>query len=192
MELTLESLGLTQEELQDRVVAKLCEGLMSSVCYGDEDGEYRDDSPLAHKLRETLQKKVDRAIQKMADERLVPNIGTEIEKLCLQKTNEWGEKKGETFTFIEYLVSRAEHYLREKVNFDGHSEAESRYSSWIAATTRLAWMVNNHLHYNIETAMKQALMDANKTIVGGIEEAIKIKLAELAQLMTVNLEQKRK
>lgn len=192
MELTLESLGLTQEEFQDRVVSRVCQWLMSTVCFGDDEGEYRADSPLAKKLDFILQQKVDLAIEKLADERLVPNIGNQIETLCLQKTSQWGEKKGEKFTFIEYLVARAQEYLQEPVNFEGKARTESAYSNWNASTTRIAWLVNKHLQYEIETAMKKALQDANKSIVGGIEKAIKIKLTELAELMTVNLEQRRK
>lgn len=84
------------------------------------------------------------------------------------------------FTFIEYLVKRAEAYLTEKVDFQGKSKDENgSYSSFSPSQTRIAHMVHQHLSYSIESAMKNAVQTANSAIAIGIAETVKIKLAEI-------------
>ncbi len=107
-----------------------------------------------------------------------------VENLTIQQTNQWGEKRGESMTFIEYLTQRADHWLREEVSYDGKAKSQSDYN-WRKNGTRVEHMVNSHLQYAVSTAMKNAVDAANKTIIGGLEQAVKIKLGEIAvQLKT--------
>jgi hypothetical protein len=70
--------------------------------------------------------------------------------------------------------------MAEPVDFKGSARAECRDSySWKASTTRVAYLVNKHLQYGIETAMKQALQSANGKIADGITEAVRMTLTEI-------------
>lgn len=192
MNLDLQALGFTQEELQQRVVDQLCERLTKTVSVDDEGGEHWRDSDVARKLNEAVIKRVDAAIEQIAAKHVLPNVSTFLEGFCLQATNSWGEKTGQPITFIEYLVKRAEHYITEKVNYDGKAKDEDRYSSssWHGTQTRIAFMINSHLQYSIETAMKKALAEANGHIVKGLEETVKIKLKEVSDALTVAVKTK--
>lgn len=90
-------------------------------------------------------------------------------------------------SFLEYLVDRAEAYLTEKVSFDGKTKAESRGYSWNGTQTRLSYLVDRHLHYSIEKAMKNALANANKAIVQGLEDTVKLKLGEIQKSLKVTV-----
>lgn len=188
MELTLESLGLSQEELQGRVVNALAERVLAGIGI-DDDGTFTQRSQTAEKLQEKLRKHIDAAIDDIAAKHVHPNVTQFIENLCLQETNKWGEKAGAKLTFIEYLVARAENYLREPVNYEGKAKGEDSYS-WSAKTTRIAHMVDRHLQFSIESAMKAALANANAAIVGGIEAAVKIKLDEVSKSLKVSVQTK--
>lgn len=175
---TLQALGITPEELIDRIVAKATEELLTNEAY-DEEGDPvgRRATDLARRIEKNIQVHVDAKIQALADQHVLPNVSAYIEGLTLQETNRWGERTGQKMTFIEYLVQRADAYMREEVNFEGKGKAENGSYSWNKSGTRVAFMVNKHLHYSIEQAMTQALTHANSTISQGLEEAVKIALA---------------
>lgn len=179
MEITLETLGLTKEDIQDRIIERLCSNILSGKGYEEDGEEYYEDSQFKKKLEERLQAHINATVSALADKHVLPNVTQYVENLTLQQTNKWGEKVGAQVTFIEYLTQRADAYMREEVSHEGKSKEESGGYSWSKATTRIAYMVNRHLQYSIETAMKQALATANSAIAKGIEEAVKIKLQEV-------------
>jgi len=187
----IKELGFTHEELQDRVIERICEKVLKEQAFYDGE-EYLNDSPFGKKLKEFVKQYVDEKINSIATNHILPNVSGYIENLTLAETNRWGEKKGEPYTFIEYLVSRAEHYMTERVDFEGKSQKEkSSYSSWNGTQTRLAHMVNKHLHYSIESAMKNAIKNANDVIVNGIAETVKLKLREVADSLKMSVNIKR-
>lgn len=179
--ITLESLGFTKEDLQDRVIDQICAQILSGKTYDEDGNEEYADSQFKRKLEERLMKHLTDRVNAIAEAHVLPNITTLMENLVLQTTNKWGEKKGEPVTFIEYLVQRAEAYIQEEVNHQGLSKSQADSYNWSKSTTRIAYMINAHLQYNIEAAMKKALSAANSAIVGGIESAVKIKLEEIVK-----------
>lgn len=185
MELTLESLGLTRDEILDRVVGRIADSVMASWSVGEDvDEPTLDKTPFAEHLERKVLERVDAAVADIAGRHVLPNVASYVETLCLQQTNKWGEKKGAPVTFVEYLVARADAYLREEVNYDGKAKVEDSYS-WKASGTRIAYLVNKHLQYSIQSAMEVALKTANSAIAGGIEEAVKIKLGEVLSSLKV-------
>ena len=178
--ISLEALGFTKEELQNRVVSEAVKELLFDEAEGSE-------TDLADKMRELIQERVEEKIASIAAKSVLPNVSTYIENLCLQETNKWGEKKGEKKTFTEYLISRAEEYLTEKVDYQGKTKKQSGGFSWSPNQTRIVHLVHEHLQYSISVAMQDALKHANQVIVGGIEEAVKLKLREISQKLSVKV-----
>lgn len=187
--MNLQELGFTKEELQQRVVDQAVRELFDSSTY-DEDGEVSHvDSPLHRQLNEAIRKHIDAKINELAEQHVLPKVTEMVENLTLQETNKWGEKKGEKLSFVEYLAQRADYYLREEVNYSGKTRAEDSYS-WSKYGTRCAHLIHEHLHYAIERAMKEAISNANQSIIGGLQEAVKIKLAEVANSLQVAVKTK--
>ena len=184
MTLTIESLGITRDEILDRVVAKIADQIISDAAL-DEDGvPTGTPTKFARILLKKVQARIDTAVEEIAGRHVLPNVAAYVENLCLQETNRWGEKVGKPVTFIEHLVQRAEAYLREDVDHNGKTKGEDSYS-WRKSGTRVAYMIHEHLQYSISSAMADALKNANSAIVGGIQEAVKIKLAEVAASLKV-------
>lgn len=186
MDTNLELLGFTREELQDRVVTRLCDSLMHTESGDDEGRCFIGDSDFARKLNEQVKKLIDAEVVTLADKHVKPHIETMFADLVMQETTKWGEKKGEPLTFIEYLTKRADAYYTEEVNHSGKTKSEDSYN-WTRATTRGAYMIDKHLQYSIETAMKNALANANSAIVGGLKDAVTIKLEEVAKALKVSV-----
>ena len=179
MSITLEMLGLTQEELQDRVVKTAADQLLNTVTHDEDGDEVAIPSDLSRRVRKEIEIRIDAAVKKVGEEKIGPMVESLVRGATLQATNKWGEKKGEPVTFTEYLVQRADAYLREDVDLNGKGREEANGYSWTKSTTRVAYMVNHLLKYSIEGAMQTALKDANSAIVGGIDGAVKQALANV-------------
>jgi hypothetical protein len=185
--LTLEDLGFSNEDIAERVIEKTVECLLREF-WEDDHGEV-DSKPSAFgaAMKKRIIERIDKAIEEIAAKHVLPNVATHIETLCLTETNKWGEKKGEPLTFVEYLVARAEAYLIEKVDSNGKAKVDSDSYGWSGKQTRITHLIHQHLHYTIETAMKAAVKPANDAIAKGIQETVRIQLAEIARKLTVNV-----
>lgn len=191
MAIDLESLGFTKEELQERAIARIVDAVMTDRVYDhDDDCEYERHSQFREDLKKRVKARIDEKVDELAQKFVLPNVSQYIETLTLQTTNQWGEKKAEPLTFVEYLVQRAEAYMTEKVSYDGKSKGESGGYSWTGTQTRITYLVHQHLHYSIETAMKDALKVATGAIAKGINETARLKLSEIAESLKVDVKTK--
>lgn len=186
----LSSLGIGKEEIFNRVVEQIVDRVMHSYPVDDEGNEYKRSSRFYDELTKYAKQKVDQKVEQLGDQHVLPRIGAMIENLVLQETNKWGEKQGAPVTFIEYLVKRAESFLTEEVNSDGKTQKQVDGYSWRVASTRVVFLVHQHLHHTIEKAMKEAVQNANDAIKDGLEKTVKLKLAEIAQSLKVNVQTK--
>jgi hypothetical protein len=162
----------------------------------DADCESAIESDFSKGIKRAVLSKVEAKISEIAERDILPKVGDFIENLVLQETNSWGEKKREPISFIEYLVRRAENYIREEVNYEGVSEAHAKAkgNSWYQSgkQTRLAYMVDRHIKHNIRVAMTDAVQNLNDTIVPALADTCRMKLAELSTILKVSCETKSK
>lgn len=186
MTIDFQALGFTKEELQERVVTQIVESLLTGQAE-DEDGYgYATASTFKKEIMDQVRSKIDEHVEKIAEERIGPKITEMIEATTLQLTNQWGEKKGEPVTFIEYLVSRAEHYMTEKVDYDGKPVSNSYGRS--ENQTRITHLIDKRLQYSLAVAVKEIVNGAQSTIAEGIQEAVKIKLKEVSNSLKINVQ----
>ena len=193
MEITLESLGLTQEELRDRIINKMCEDLLrQQYTVIDEDGTETgfENTKFAKMLHQLVTDRIDSDIAKLFETQITPNIDKYIEGLVLQETNRYGQKTGQPITLLEYLVKSVEKYITEPVNYEGKSQTENGGYSWQGTQTRLAAMIHKHLHYNIENAMKSAFGEPINKMQEAILATAKLKLEELSKSIKISVNMK--
>lgn len=190
--MNLQELGFTKEELQQRVIDQCVSKLLESTGWDMEsEEEYPTDSSLARSLQTAVKTHVDAKINEIAAQHVLPRVTEMIEGLVLQETNKWGEVKGQKLTFVEYLVQRAEHYILEEVDYEGKSKREKNDSyGWKPSQTRIANLVHEHLAHSIKIAMQDALKIATSSISTGIQETVKIKLAEVQNALAVSVKTK--
>lgn len=190
MSLDIEALGFTKQELQDRVVEAVSRKVLESVGYDEDGDEVGTESKFAKTVEKRVRAHIDASINALAEKHILPNVATYIENLTLQETNQWGEKRGKQVTFIEYLTQRADAYMREEVNYEGKAKTEANGYSWSKTGTRVAFMVDKHLHYSIESAMRDALAKANSSIVEGLKKAVEVGLDNVRAKLTVDVKTK--
>jgi len=184
----LQLAGLTPEVLQDRVVDGIVKNILSSARY-DEYGDLYDFEG-SSKFRDTIlneaRKKIDKAVEDLATRVVEPITAEAVENIKLQATNKWGEKKGEEVTFREYLISQAERYLNEPVDYSGKPKGQGDYN-FSPKQTRVAHLVHSMLYVQIESTMREALKNANNSIAKGIHETVKIQLKEISDKLKVEV-----
>lgn len=192
MALDLAELGITQEELTERVVQRIADSVMRTGSVDDDDHYHGRHSEFAKELQKQSRERIATAVTEIADRTVLPHVSQIIEGLILEETNKWGEKTGRPMTFVEYLTKRAEDYLSEKVDSNGRSKAEcgSYHSFGGGIETRLIHEVHGHIHQYIDQAMKAVIAEGNKMLVGGLEETCKAKLAEIAKALKVTVQTK--
>ena len=187
--LDLEQLGFTKQELQERVIERLCQQALETYSLNEDGDEnpWAADSQFSKRLTDSVREQIDKKITALAQAHVIPSVGELIEGMTLQSTNQWGEKTGAKLTFVEYLVSRAGAYMQEKVNSEGRSKEESGGYSWSGTQTRITHLINSYLHREIEKAMKGALAVAVGSVARGIHETARLKLNEIAASMKVSV-----
>lgn len=167
---TLSALGITEDDVLNKLTEKMCEHFLSDP--GDYANEFEG------RINKAVTEKVDKILGEAMEIHILPNVAKQVTEITLQQTNRWGEKTGKPVTFIEYLTERVDAYIREEVNHNGKTQDQDSYS-WRKHSTRIAYMIHEHLQYSIDAAMKKALGDANSSIRKGLEEAVKIALAQI-------------
>ena len=187
-EITLDALGLDQDKLAEKLVDRLAQNMLTSIGYDEDGDEWFGTSAFAKKLNDMGTARLNAIVGELADKHVLPRVNEMVEGLVLQQTNQWGEKVGKPVTFIEYLTQRADAYMREEVNYDGKTKQENGGFSWSKRSTRVAYMIDKHLHYSIESAMKAALANVNNSVAAGLEEATKTAIREVTNKLTVKVE----
>jgi hypothetical protein len=185
MELNLESLGLTNEELVSRVVDTLASRLLTDLRIDDDGDEVPNSSQLKIALEKKIKGVIDERINALAEKYVLPHVVERMENVCLQETNTWGEKTGKPTTFIEYITARANRYITEKVNREGKTKEQSGSYSWSENQTRIAYLIHEHLQYSISVAIGNALKDFNNGVKNGLRDTVEIKIKEALETMKV-------
>lgn len=171
---------IDMDKMREDIIERAAEQLIDSMQRDSE--EY-----VREGIVKANRKAIDETIKKTIDTEILPIVKGQLEQITMQATSQWGEAKGHTLTFKEYLVTLAENYIREPVDFQGCDKKVADNYNWRSTQTRIAYMVHEHLHYSIESAMKESLKQANSNIVKGLEDAVKIKLSEVLESLKVGV-----
>ena len=93
---TLKALGISPEELGSRIVDQAVETLLNTTGFNpDTEEETRYESRFKREIEARVKQAVDDKIAALAAVHLVPRVGEMIENANMQKTNGYGEPKGE-------------------------------------------------------------------------------------------------
>lgn len=183
---TLEALGVSAADLQERIVEQAVHALLYSSGFDDEGDESTYASKFKQQVEKRVQQAVDAKIAALAAEHVLPRVGEMIEAANMMKTNAYGEPKGEPMTFKEYIASRAEVYMSEKVDFYGKSKEESGNDyNWRESGPRLTVLMKLYIKDTLEKSAKNAINDVNKVIAKNIEQAAKDAITSCAASLKV-------
>lgn len=123
-------------------------------------------------------------IRAALSKRIAAEVPPYLDGLVFTPTNVWGEKKGEPETLREHVQRIVRTWLDEPLSYDGKAKGQDSYS-WRASTTRGAWLVGQHIQYEMSAAIKGVTDDARNQLGQSIEAAFKLKLQEFMQTFTL-------
>jgi hypothetical protein len=188
MDFNLEQLGITKDELADRVVDSIANRLLYREV-ANEDGNMVSglESAFSHQLEERLLKAIGEAVNALAEKHVVPALVDRVEELDFQPQSRYGEPKGEPITYKEYLAGRADTWLTQTVDHDGNEKGDYHFRDQSKKTTRAAFLVNQYFSRTVEKALKEAVGAANEKIAEGLEKAVAMKIREIAAGLKVDI-----
>jgi len=186
---TLAALGISLEELGNRIVDQCVESLLNSAGFNpDTEEETRYESRFKREIEARIQKAVDEKIAALAAVHLIPRVGEMIESADMRKTNAYGEPKSPPMTFKEYIAHRAGEYMSEPVNSSGKSKTEDGDGyNWRAEGPRLTVLMRSYIRVTLEKHAKAAVTDVNKVIAKNIETAARDAITAAAASIKVSV-----
>lgn len=185
---TLEALGVSTEDLTDRIVDQAVNALLYSNGFNPEtEEEVTYESKFKREIENKIQKTVDAKIAAIAAQHILPRVGELIEAANMVQTNKWGEAKSAPMSFKEYIAHRADAYMCEEVDINGKSKGEGDSYSWRSCGPRLSVLMRSYIKDSMETAAKSAVNDINKVIAKNIEKAAKDAIAATAANIKVSV-----
>ncbi len=186
MEFTLESIGLNKEVLQSKVIEAACKKLLVDTEWEDEDcSSYPIDSEFKKKIENKIKIQFDDTITAIAEKHVYPKINELIEQCVIQRTNEYGEKKGQPTTLVEFLCEVAKEKLMEPIDSYGRTEQECRLQdrSWYRndAKPRIVKMIGEYLHKAIQEAISDNFKLLGSTVAQAVEKVARDQLKDLSE-----------
>lgn len=186
---TLKALGISPEELGERIVSQAVETLLETTGFNpDTEEETRYASQFQRAIEARIKQAVDDKIAALAAVHLVPRVGEMIEAADMRQTNRYGEAKTPKMTFKEYIAHRAEAYMAEDVDSNGKSKEESGDSYWRVSGPRLTVLMRMYIRDTLEKAAKAAVNDVNKVIADNIAKAAKQAIAAAGAAIKVEVQ----
>lgn len=190
---TLEALGVSAEDLTERIIDQAVHALLYSTGFNPEtEEEVTYENKFKKAIEAKIQQTVDTKIAAIAAEHILPKVGDLIEQADMRQTSKYGEPKGEPMTFKEYIAYRAESYMTEDVDYFGASKAdleaknESTYN-WRSSGPRLSVLMKLYIKDSMEKAAKTAVTDVNAVIAKNIEKAAKDAIASTLANLKVSI-----
>jgi hypothetical protein len=179
----LEKIGISRDEIVQRIIDTAANALLG---HGTGDEEYDEDEEtvkshylkqIRQRLQDSIRVRIDRNVQRIADEQFMPILLERINTLALQRTSTWGEKQGAPQSFIEYLIACAEGYMLEPVDYRGVSQREAQLSrsSWEGgrdSSPRIQYAMDKYFKSYMAEAMKQTLASSTTTTAKAITDAV--------------------
>ena len=162
------NLGLDVDELREEIISRA----VDRVCSTFQGSDYAEPAKV---IADAARK----AVVAYGDEVILPIVRDRIESLAMQKTNEWGEPREGALTFREFMVQQCENYLTEPVDYNGKAKNKRESFGWTQHSTRVVHLVHEHFSYHIKAALEAAVKDVNTKLAQGIQETVKVKLAEI-------------
>lgn len=183
----LKSLGISPEELGNRIVDQCVESLLSGAGFDpDTEQETRYETKFKREIEARIKAAVDAKISAIAAEHLIPRVGEMIEKADMRKTNAWGEAVSAPMTFKEYIAHRAEAYMSEDVNYEGKSKEDKGDSyNWKSCGPRLLVLMRNYIRETMETHAQAAVIDINQVIAKNIQKSAQDAIASATAALKV-------
>ena len=176
MEITLEQLGLSKEEITDRAVEECIRQLLRRTI-ADEDGEpIHIASEFTQEIEKRVSDRLDKAFDKLVSTTLLGNAEEYLRAFEFQPTDNYGREKGEKVGLMEYLVKRCDLYMTERVDYFGKDKSQGDYN-WRGKQPRIVWVIDKIIESRLEGEIKRSITKIKETLGKGLSEMLQESLS---------------
>lgn len=166
-----ETLGVTKEQLLNLVVNNITNEVIS-------------ESNITHeKIIDQLQimaiQRVDESLLKICEDYVFPFVEDMVKQITIERTNSFGELKGEPMTLTEYMVEITSNYIFESIDSAGRPKSHREYRHDVKNATRLEYIIDKYQATMIENSIKDALKDMGPILSTRLSQSVKESLEKL-------------
>lgn len=185
MSISFSDLGITSEELTDRIVDQAVSQLLEHTAWDPDGDEHTSPSELGKRLQATVRERLDAQFDEFAQSVIQPSVEQMLERMVFPSTNRYGEPKAPPQTLREHLAARADAWLGEEVDREGRSFEEARRQGrgWDKSTKRIQWVISQHLDAELRAAFNKIMASATGELLRAIEATAKERLASIASTL---------
>lgn len=145
--------------------AEISDAIAHRMMYGEDGVRARTESKIealaAAEFEKTSRAAVDDEIRSQVGEQLASGF---------QRTDEWGQPRGERVTLAQLVASYMTERVRDPLNDSFRREAGER--------TRAEWMIRDMIKHQLGQAFDEEIKRGQQAIRAAIDDIIKAKLAE--------------
>ena len=197
MDFKLQDIGLTQEELQDRVVEHIADQMIDQVLInlceepveadsGDEESTKRPKKPAAgvrrrmrtefvQRVKKRVNERFDAEIDQLVASVTQAEVKTVVDNFMLHPTNAYGETKGSPMTLTEYVVRRVKKILKEPTTKSSTS-IRSHKTTGVNIDTAIRDYVTQIMQANVNDVaaelnahMKESMLEVSRMVADKIK-----------------------
>lgn len=173
MDLKLADIGLNQDELKQQVIDRIVDQVLYTTRHDEFGDDYLCESKLKMDLEGILKQRVDERIEEVFGDSITELITKMLTSIVFTKTNEWGEKNGESWTLKEYLAKRCTDYLQDRVNPRTGKKAAVHDRNTISRFDQLLEeKISDSLDYAAKNAVKQVVANLGDTVAGHVKRQV--------------------
>ena len=176
MDFNCEMLGISQEEMQNRVVNAIAEKLMSKTIMTQWDENEDQEKIVNTKFAKAVIDKINEHFKNKVDELFNEQIAGKIDNLLtnyiIKETNQLGESLGKERTVTEFIIERFNVFIKEQVDSKGNPKRKND-CYFKPQGTRLTVAVDTYFKDHLEKAMKTILKNTDKTLIEEVTESFR-------------------
>jgi hypothetical protein len=163
MALTAEDIGLSQDEVQSRVVEAIADQIVTTASCDDEGNVHKRRASFVTRMENTVESVIRQRAEKLIDSQLEAVID-KILSSGFQPVDSYGEPKGEKTTLRDMIKKKAEAFLSERVDKNG--KTADRYADPVG--TRLDVAMQKHVDGVCTATVQNELKTAVEAAKGKI------------------------
>jgi autotransporter translocation and assembly factor TamB len=171
----LAHLGITKEELLDRVAKQVARDLLHGASVDDEGQAWPIDTKFHKEMQELIETELKSQIATHFQRDVVPKLTEITAKMILNRTNRYGERKAKPQTLKEFMVQQTKNFLREVVDSRGQLTTRGN------GKTRLETMLSDNMQQVLKMELEDTVSAANEMLAGELQEAVRTRLTALAE-----------
>lgn len=162
-----EALGISRDELINKIVDAAVEDLLSSVSTDDEGNSYKMSSRLREDFNTELTKRISSTVSGLVDSLVTPEY---IRTTTFPRYSKYGEKKGDPLTFKEFVEQCVNKILDSRIDDSGKILEPGSYG-YDRGKHFMSGLVEKTIERELREAIQKGLINIQQEVTNALKAA---------------------